>query len=93
MLRQQRAQPVGDVIFKLQRRLGRPEPAVEGAVAVAAAFAVGQRVGDRHQRQAASRKRDGTGIEFGRQAADRLGAADLVAMHRAEHDQAHAGLR
>ena len=97
MLRQQRAQPVGNAVFELDRFVGRHQIAIEVAVAHALLPRISQRIGDGHEGDAAGMKGQLPGFDLADHATDRLGAAGFVAVHRAQHDEArtrrHAGKR
>lgn len=87
VLGQQRAQPVGDMVLVVLRRGCRGEVAVQIALAAAPAQLVSQRVGHRHQGQPAGGKRQRALLQLRHHAADGLGAAGFIAMHRAGDDQ------
>ena len=90
--RQQRTEPVRDVVLVVDGPVGGRELAVQVAVADAPAVRIGQRIRDRHQRQAAGCETHRTGVDLADQPFDRARAAGLVAVHRAEDDEARAGL-
>ena len=93
VLGEQRTEPVGDVVLVLARRRRRLQLAVEVAVAGAALLGVRERIRHRHEGHPALDERQRAGVELGDDALDRARAADLVAVHRAEDDEARSRLR
>ena len=90
VLRQQRTQPVGDVIFELLWLRGRLQATVEVALALAATLLPRQRIGNRHEGDAATADPELPAVERREDLTDGDAAADLVAMYGAEHDQTRA---
>jgi len=89
----QRAQHPRDPVLEILRNGWRHQLAVQVALAFAGMAGVGKRVGDRHQRELAAPQRQPALVERLDHLAHRRGAAGLVAMHGAEHDQPWAGLQ
>ena len=85
--RKQRAEPICDVIFKVLWLARGREVAIQIAIAVAASMGVSQWIGDGYKRHLASNDADLTALDVAKNAPDRDGPADLVAVHAAGDDE------
>ncbi len=91
MLRHQWAQPVRNVIFELSRRVCRREIAIEIAVTDATLERVRHRVGDGHESHGAVEDFQRAAFDFSDDAANAIHARELVAVNRAENQDAFSG--
>ena len=81
------------MVLEIDRLRGGREIAIQIAVADAFAACVGERIGDRHEGDAATDDSKPPRIDIGEHPLNRLGAAGFIAMHRAKHDEAWAGFK
>ena len=87
---EQRAQRIGNVIFKIARLRGRAQIPIEIAITLALLQLVSQGVGDGHQSQGAASEMQLTTIQFANQTFKGTCSAHFIAMHGAENDQTRA---
>ena len=87
----QRAQDVGNAVFKILRNRTRRHVAVQVALTGALPALVGQRVGDGHKGHRAAFDAELAAVNLLQQLRDGFGAADFVAVYRTQDQQLGAG--